>query len=92
MLDKLEESGLGCFVSLKCYNSFMYADDVILLSTTVTDLQRMFNLCSEIFSDLDLPINVDKCHSLRIGPRCDNICCTLQIQGQAVHRVTVLHF
>ena len=70
----------------------MYADDVILLSTTVTDLQRMFNLCSEIFSDLDLPINVDKCPSLRIGPRCDNICCTLQIQGQAVHWVDSIKF
>ena len=63
----------------------MYADDIILLSISVTDLQLMFNLCSEVFTDLDLPINVSKCHCICIGPRCNTMCSTLNIQGAAVH-------
>jgi len=42
VLKYLENSKLGCFVNYQCYNSFMYADDLILLSTSVTDLQLMF--------------------------------------------------
>ena len=38
VLEKLEHAGIGCFIHSKCYNSFMYADDIILLSITVTDL------------------------------------------------------
>ena len=47
----------------------MYADDIILLSISISDLQLMFNMCSKVFNDLDLPINISKSHCLRIGPR-----------------------
>jgi len=53
VLSKLELSGLGCYISYKCYNSFMYADDLIIISSTVTDLQLLFSLCSEILTTLD---------------------------------------
>ena len=54
----------------------MYADDIILLSTSVADKQLMFNLCVDIFNDLNLglSINVSKCNCLRIGPRCNMTC------------------
>ena len=53
LLAKLELSGLGCYVAYTCYNSFMYADDLILVSNSVTDLQILFNLSAEIFTLLD---------------------------------------
>src|SRR5688572_2582953 len=81
VLDKLELSGHGCFINFKCCNSYMYADDLILLSISVTDLQYLFNVCSQIFSDLDLPINETKCHCMRIGPRYSAICKPLSIQN-----------
>ena len=70
LLEKLEQSGLGWCIGMNCYNSFMYADDIILLSISVTDLQLMFKLCVDILNDLNLSIN-DKCNCLRIGPRCN---------------------
>jgi hypothetical protein len=74
---KLEESKLGCFVNGICLNSFMYADDLMLLSATVTDLQLLMKLCYETLSDLDMPINIQKCMCVRVGPRalfpCENI-------------------
>jgi len=36
VLDKLENSGLGCFNNSRCYNSYMYADDLIIITTSLT--------------------------------------------------------
>ena len=81
VLERLETADFGSFIANTCYNSFLYANGIIMLSLTVTDLQRIFNLCSSVFTDLDLPINVSKCHCLRIGPRCNALCSMLKIQG-----------
>ena len=58
VLIKLQSSGIGCFIGRHCLNSFMYADDLILLTFSVSDLQKLINICTEIFCELDLPINV----------------------------------
>ena len=70
----------------------MYADDIILLSNTVTDLQLLFNLCSNIFKDLDLPINVLKSHCLRVGPRYRSACAQLTLCGTVVDWVNEIRF
>ena len=41
----------------------------------------MLNICNDVFNDLDLPINVSKCHCMRIGPRFKAPCASLKIQG-----------
>ena len=45
LLYKLKESGLGC----KLYNVYcgilMYADDLLLLCTSITKLQLMVDIC-----------------------------------------------
>lgn len=92
LLEKLEQSGLGCYIGMNCYNSFMYADDIILLSISVTDLQLMFKLCVDIFNDLNLSINISKCNCLRIGPRCNMTCKVLTIHGNIVQWVEQITF
>src|SRR6266516_5380883 len=92
VLKKLEKASIGCFIHNKCYNSFMYADDIILLSITVTDLQCIFNLCSTVFIKLDLPINVSKFHCLRVGPRFNAPCGLLTIHGVVIHWVESIKF
>ena len=92
VLEKLESSQLGCFVNFNCYNSFMYADDIILISNSVTDLQLMLNMCCDIFNELDLPINVNKCHCIRIGPMYRSQCYKLTIQETEVDWVNKIRF
>ena len=82
VLEKLESSGLGCFVDKQCLNSFMYADDLILLSISVMDMQKMVTLCSEAFAQLNLTINTDKSHCMRIGPTFKNACSNITINNQ----------
>ena len=60
VLAELEKSSRGCFINKRCFNSFMYADDLILLSISVVDLQALLSLSVEIFGTLDLQINAKK--------------------------------
>ena len=46
LLSKLERSGLGCFVNFTCYNSFLYADDIILLSISINQSINEFSTVS----------------------------------------------
>ena len=69
VLDKLEKSKLGCFVQNCCSNSYMYADDLILLSISIKDLQLMIGLCELEFKAISMEINVKKTECLRIGRR-----------------------
>lgn len=92
VLDKLELTKYGCFINYTCYNSFMYADDLILISISITDLQRLFNCCSELFIELDLPINVSKCHCMRVGPRCNVQCKPLSIQNYSINWVDSIKY
>ena len=92
VLDKLQESSLGCFIGKECLNSFMYADDLILLSISVYDLQRLINLCSDTFTELDLHINIMKSHTMRIGPRFKAPCANIIVNNQPLPWVTKIKF
>ena len=70
----LKKTRLGCFIKQKCLNSFMYADDIILLTISVTDMQNLVNVCLQCLSNLDLPVNISKCNFLRVGARCASPC------------------
>ena len=79
LLVKLEASGYGCFINGNCLNSFMYADDIVLLSISISDLQALTDICFNHLKIINLEVNLIKSHCLRIGPRfnasCSNIIC-----------------
>ena len=52
----------------------LYADDILLLTPTVSELQNLLNTCERELQALDLVINVKKSCCLRIGPRNDVNC------------------
>ena len=52
----------------------LYADDILLLTPTVSELQNLLNTCERELQALDLVINVKKSCCLRIGPRSDVNC------------------
>jgi len=65
----LERSKLGCRIGYWCANSFMYADDLIILSASLNDLQLLVNLCKKEFDCINLNINSKKTCGLRVGCR-----------------------
>jgi len=87
VLDILESSACGCFINKRCVNSFLYADDLILLSPSVYDLQALFSLSSEAFLDLGLEINPSKTCCLRVGGRHMIPCCNIVVNGSSLQWV-----
>jgi hypothetical protein len=52
------------------YGPFMYADDLILLSPSVSELQFMVKLCCEELKAINLKLNTTKSYCIRKGKRC----------------------
>jgi len=52
----------------------VYADDIFLLSPSVTALQHLFCRCELEFKYLEMTINPKKAHCIRIDPRCSVNC------------------
>jgi hypothetical protein len=47
----------------------MYADDLLLISSSVIDLQRMLNICGLVGDELGIKFNGSKSNSIAIGPK-----------------------
>ena len=45
MIESLRSSGYGCTIGRHFFGAFAYADDVLILATSVQGLQEMVNLC-----------------------------------------------
>ena len=58
--NKLCESNLGVIISNRKCNTLCFADDVILMSTTVTELQSLINTAVEYITDRGLRFNPQK--------------------------------
>ena len=59
MLD-LSENGVGCFMGSKYMGAIAYADDLVLLSPSVSALKEMVKICSDFASSFDIQFNGTK--------------------------------
>ena len=63
----------------------LYADDILLLSPTVTALEKLLHACERELNWLDMVINCKKSFCLRIGPRYDTQCADIiSLSGQLI--------
>jgi hypothetical protein len=63
----LRNKNLGCHIRNLFIGCVMYADDILLLSSSISDLQRMLDICSNISNDLCVNFNVSKSHCISFG-------------------------
>ena len=70
----------------------MYADDLLLISLTVTDLQKLIGICQESLKTLDLEINYSKSSCLRIGPRYNVKAADLYCNDNKLNWVSCIQF
>jgi len=66
-IDELRASGLGCYIFDMFVGCIMYADDIILLSGSLNDLQSMLNVYDNVSSQLLLKFNTNKCKCIAFG-------------------------
>jgi len=66
-IDELRASGLGYYTFDMFMGCIMYADDIILLSGSLNDLQSMLNVCDNVSSQLLLKFKTNKCKCIAFG-------------------------
>lgn len=62
-------SKYGCHMNNVCYSSFLYADDLIILAPTRSELIRMINVVYDELQSINLKLNCEKSCCISIGPR-----------------------
>jgi hypothetical protein len=77
IVTRVKSTRAGCYISLVCCCIFLYADDILLVSPTVSGLQIILNACETVLTELDMRINVKKSMCIRFGKRFDEHCAEL---------------
>ena len=86
LIDRVKSSNTGCFLSFICCCVFLYADDILLLSPSITGLQALLTVCERELDDLDMRINVTKSSCVRFGSRYNEPCVELvSNHGGVIH-------
>jgi len=67
LIDGVRASRLGCYLFDMLVGCFMYADDIILSSGSLNDLQSMLGVCFNVSSQLLLKFNTNKCKCIAFG-------------------------
>jgi len=71
----------------------VYADDILLISPSVVNLENLIHLCERELNWLDMTINYKKSCCLRIGPRCDVSCANIiSSTGQVLPWTNVIRY
>ena len=75
------------------YAIILYADDILLLSPSISELQVSLKYCETELTWLDMSINTKKSCCLRIGPRSSITCANLvTANGTALPWVSELRY
>ena len=61
LLNKLNNSKVGCHIGDMSANAFGYADDIVILSPTCKGLKLMIKICEDYADDYKIIFNPDKC-------------------------------
>ena len=70
-------TGKGCHFGFTCLSIILYADDIILLAPSVTELQSLLDTCDDELYYLYMFINSSKSKCIRFGPRYKNTCANI---------------
>ena len=69
ILLKLERVNKGCYLNYLCVNSITYADDLMRLVISVSELQYLVDICVSEFRAIGMQINISKSACIRIRDR-----------------------
>jgi len=81
LINRLRQSRLGYKVLQQYFGCILYADDIILLSHSLTAMCAMLDICEKFAFDFDAKFNSLKLTVARIGERFDAECAPLILDG-----------
>jgi len=71
----------------------LYADDILILSPSLSQLEHLLHACESELALLDMAINFSKSCCIRVGPRCDKSCANISSKtGSNILWVTKMRY
>ena len=67
LISRLRASGLGCFISDIYCGGMFFADDILLITASLRQLQLMLDICTDFAYTTDLRFNHLKSHLIQFG-------------------------
>lgn len=92
LIQNLQRSKCGCVIGSQFLGCIMYADDLVLLSPSVCDLQKMINICVDEAKCLNLKFNAKKSCIMRFGVRYMRHCQKLILDSNEVEFVSTARY
>ena len=89
LLLKLEASGIGCTIGRHYFGALSYADDLTVLSPTLSGFQHMFNICEDFGEEYGVKYNPSKSVGLCVSRRQQSLPDVI-LAGQPVKWVSVI--
>ena len=88
IFDVIHSAQTGCHLGCLNFNIFLYADDILLITPSVTALQHLILTVERFLLSCDMALNVKKSSCLRIGPRFKNTCFSVNsLDGEPINWV-----
>lgn len=84
LLRSLQSAELGCIIGNQYLGCVMYADDLVLMSISVTEMQEMIDRCVTELVKLKMVLNPSKCSVLRFGCGYNHNCTSVKILDQPI--------
>ena len=69
LLDELECSGYGCHVNFRFFGALAYADDILLLSPSISGLNQLLKICHNWSRQSNIEFNASKSQAICFGKR-----------------------
>src|SRR6218665_827307 len=92
IIGKLSRSNHECRIGELFLGCIMYADDLILISASLCDLQSMISICTEELESLDMTLNVKKSQVMRIGPSFCTGCKRISVNNVLINYIDKLKY
>ena len=68
LIERIRKSGLGCHIGNTSSNVFGYADDLLLLSSTYSSMEKLQKICEDFGVEFNLTFNPNKSSLLIFNP------------------------
>ena len=84
VISRLQTTGVGCCIGNQYFGCVMYADDLVLLSVSIADMQTMVDICVDELQQLKMVLNPRKCCIIRVGGRFSHKCSAVTVAGEGI--------
>ena len=93
LYSRLEAAGVGCHIGTVFYGMIGYADDILLLATSIRALNQILKTCADFGREYDITYNASKSKFIVLGSSRNDICGSkVLLDGQEIKRVEEIEF